>query len=183
MVGRPGLDPGTLGLKEGSGQYLWSRDVGKVFNNRETRLLTLAWFNSVRLVRGIKRGIFEERQRTVSPPDITGIARRTEVDANGGQTNIDDQLLMTNDEAFPLSSSAATISGSDRLNRNLSVVSEVVSAPILLLTLADAARLLAVSRTKLYELLNSRTIDSVHIGRSRRIRFVDLESFVNGLDT
>ncbi len=146
-------------------------------------MLTSAWFNGVRLVRGIKRGIFEERYRTVSPLDITGIARRTEADITLSQANLGNQLAKTNDEVILSSSSAIAISGSDLLNESRSVVSEVVSAPILLLTVADAAKLLAVSRTKLYELLNSRAIDSVYIGHSRRIRLVNLEAFVNGLDT
>jgi excisionase family DNA binding protein len=91
-------------------------------------------------------------------------------------------MAKSNGEAFP-SSREKTISGNDLLNQSSSVVSEVASVPILLLTVADAAKLLAVSRTKLYELLNSRAIDSVYIGRSRRIRLVDLETFVDGMDT
>ena len=181
-VGRPGLDPGTLGLKEGSCQFLRSSAVEKVLNNRKTRLLTSAWLDGVRVVRGIKRGIFEERHRTVSPPDITGIARRTEADVTLRRANLGDQLVKSNGEAFP-SSGEKTIFGNDLLIQSRSVVSEVVSVPILLLTVADAAKLLAVSRTKLYELLNSRAIDSVYIGRSRRIRLVDLEAFVDGMDT
>ena len=171
-----------MGLKEGSDQYLRSRDVEKVLNKRETRSLTWAWFDGVRLVRGIKRGIFEGRHRTVSPPDITVIASRTEANITARRAYLDDQLAKTNDGVFP-SSSANTRSGSDLLNESRSTVFETVSSPILLLTVADAAKLLAVSRTKLYELLNTRAIDSVHIGRSRRIRLVDLESFVNGLES
>ena len=181
-MGRPGLDPGTSGLKEGSDQYLWSGDVGKVLKKGKTRLLQLAWFNGVRLVRGIKRGIFEERYRTVSPPDVTGITRRTQANFTAIRVNPDGQQVKTNDESFP-SNSTNTISWSDPPNENRSLVSEVVSTPMLLLTVVDAAKLLAVSRTKLYELLNSCAIDSVYIGRSRRIRLVDLESFVNGLET
>ena len=54
LVGRPGLDPGTLGLKDGSGQFLRSHDVEKVLNNGETGSLASAWFSGVRIVRGIK---------------------------------------------------------------------------------------------------------------------------------
>jgi excisionase family DNA binding protein len=49
----------------------------------------------------------------------------------------------------------------------------------LLLTVAEASQVLAISRSKLYELLNSGHLSSVHIGRSRRIRMTDVEDFVN----
>jgi len=48
----------------------------------------------------------------------------------------------------------------------------------LLLTISEATHVLAISRSKLYELLNSGHLQSVHIGRSRRIRMRDLEEFV-----
>jgi len=50
----------------------------------------------------------------------------------------------------------------------------------LLLTIIEASQVLAISRSKLYGLLNSGHLPSVHIGRSRRIRMTDLEDFVNG---
>jgi excisionase family DNA binding protein len=50
----------------------------------------------------------------------------------------------------------------------------------LLLTLTEASQVLAISRSKLYELLNAGHLPSVHIGRSRRIRVKDVEDFVNG---
>ena len=49
----------------------------------------------------------------------------------------------------------------------------------LLLTISEATHVLAISRSKLYELLNSGHLQSVHIGRSRRIRMKDIEDFVN----
>jgi excisionase family DNA binding protein len=49
----------------------------------------------------------------------------------------------------------------------------------LLLTVTEASQVLAISRSKLYELLNSGNLPSVHIGRSRRIRMKDVEHFVN----
>ena len=54
-------------------------------------------------------------------------------------------------------------------------------APVqkLLLTLPEAGRVLAISRSKMYDLLNSGHLASVHIGRSRRIRVSDIENFVN----
>jgi excisionase family DNA binding protein len=48
----------------------------------------------------------------------------------------------------------------------------------LLLTVTEACQVLAISRSKLYGLLNSGHLPSVHIGRSRRIRMTDLEEFV-----
>ena len=53
-------------------------------------------------------------------------------------------------------------------------------APVqkLLLTVPEAGRALAISRSKMYDLLNSGHLASVHIGRSRRVRVVDVENFV-----
>ena len=48
----------------------------------------------------------------------------------------------------------------------------------LLLTLPEAGRALAISRSKMYDLLNSGDLPSVHIGRSRRVRVSDVEDFV-----
>ena len=50
----------------------------------------------------------------------------------------------------------------------------------LLLTITEACQVLAISRSKFYDLLNSGHLPSVHIGRSRRIRMTDLEEFVKG---
>jgi excisionase family DNA binding protein len=47
-----------------------------------------------------------------------------------------------------------------------------------LVTLVDAARYLAVSRSALYELLTTGQIASVHIGRARRIPRAELQRFV-----
>ena len=49
----------------------------------------------------------------------------------------------------------------------------------LLLTVPEAGRALAISRSKMYDLLNSGDLPSVHIGRSRRVRICDVEAFVN----
>jgi excisionase family DNA binding protein len=51
--------------------------------------------------------------------------------------------------------------------------------PMLLLTVPEAGRALAISRSKIYDLLNSGDLPSVHIGRSRRVRMTDIEDFVN----
>ncbi|MCK9899107.1 transcriptional regulator [Parafrankia colletiae] len=51
----------------------------------------------------------------------------------------------------------------------------------LLLTPAEAAELLGVGRTTIYELMNSGDIPSVRIGRARRIPSADLVAFVDRL--
>lgn len=51
----------------------------------------------------------------------------------------------------------------------------------LLLTVVEAARLLGVGRSTAYELLASGELESVHIGRSRRIPVAAVESYVAGL--
>jgi excisionase family DNA binding protein len=50
----------------------------------------------------------------------------------------------------------------------------------LLLSVPEVGRVLAISRSKVYELLNSGSLASVNIGRSRRIRVSDVEAFVAG---
>jgi excisionase family DNA binding protein len=51
----------------------------------------------------------------------------------------------------------------------------------LLVTPEEAARVLRISRSKIYELISSRELKSVQIGRSRRIRWGDLQAFVDNL--
>jgi excisionase family DNA binding protein len=51
----------------------------------------------------------------------------------------------------------------------------------LLYTLPEAAALLRISRTKLYELLTANEIESVHIGRSRKIPAAALDAYVDSL--
>lgn len=53
----------------------------------------------------------------------------------------------------------------------------------LLYTLREAAALLRISRTKLYELLTANEIESVHIGRSRKIPAAALDAYVSSLRT
>ncbi|GAA4618414.1 hypothetical protein GCM10023195_82750 [Actinoallomurus liliacearum] len=53
----------------------------------------------------------------------------------------------------------------------------------LLYTLPEAAALLRISRTKLYELLAANEIESVYIGRSRKIPAAALDAYVNRLRT
>ncbi|MGE5288132.1 MAG: helix-turn-helix domain-containing protein [Micromonosporaceae bacterium] len=53
--------------------------------------------------------------------------------------------------------------------------------PRLLLTVPEAAEALAISRSKLYELLASDAIASIRIGGSRRIPFTALEEYISRL--
>lgn len=50
-----------------------------------------------------------------------------------------------------------------------------------LYTVLEAADALRISRTKMYELLTANRIESVHIGRSRRIPVEAVEAYVQGL--
>ena len=52
----------------------------------------------------------------------------------------------------------------------------------LLITVSEAGRVLAISRSKVYELMEAGYIPSVCIGRSRRIRVSDLEAFVDSVE-
>lgn len=52
------------------------------------------------------------------------------------------------------------------------------STPRLALSPAEAAQALGLSRTRIYELILSGEIPSAKIGRSRRIRHVDLEEYL-----
>lgn len=76
--------------------------------------------------------------------------------------------------------SANRTTTSSRRNRGEAPVSanQEFSPTKLLLTMTEASEVLAISRSKLYELLNSGLLASVHIGRSRRIRMKDVEDFV-----
>jgi len=46
----------------------------------------------------------------------------------------------------------------------------------------DAARLLAISRSTVYNLMNDGKLKSIHIGRSRRIHIEELYRFVKDLE-
>lgn len=50
----------------------------------------------------------------------------------------------------------------------------------LLLTVKEAGYVLSVSRSKVYELMNSGDLPSVYVGGSRRIRVSDAEAFAAG---
>jgi excisionase family DNA binding protein len=51
----------------------------------------------------------------------------------------------------------------------------------LLYTIPEAATALRISRTKLYELLDSGEIESIHIGRSRKIPAEALRIYIDRL--
>ena len=51
----------------------------------------------------------------------------------------------------------------------------------LLITTEEAASVLGIGRTRMYELLRSGKVRSVTLGRSRRIRPEDLETYVEQL--
>ena len=52
----------------------------------------------------------------------------------------------------------------------------------LLLRVGEAAVLLSLSRSRLYELIYAGSLPSVKIGGARRIRRCDLEAYVSGLE-
>jgi excisionase family DNA binding protein len=83
-------------------------------------------------------------------------------------------------EAIEVVSANRTTAWSGRNRGDVPVtVSQEFRPTKLLLTVTEASQVLAISRSNLYELLNSGHLPSVHIGRSRRIRMKDVEDFVN----
>lgn len=54
--------------------------------------------------------------------------------------------------------------------------------PEILLTPAEAADILKIGRSKLYELMARGVINSVKLGRCRRFRRSDLDLFIRSLD-
>jgi excisionase family DNA binding protein len=50
----------------------------------------------------------------------------------------------------------------------------------LLLTVREAADVLSVSRSRVYELIHAEQLDSVKIGRSRRVSLASVRRFVEG---
>lgn len=58
----------------------------------------------------------------------------------------------------------------------------VQAEPEILLTPAEAADVLKIGRSKLYELIARGAINSVKLGRCRRFRRSDLDLFIRGLE-
>lgn len=55
---------------------------------------------------------------------------------------------------------------------------EIIQAPRVMLSVAEAAKCLSVGRTTMYELIHSGAIESVHIGRLHRVPADCLREFV-----
>lgn len=55
---------------------------------------------------------------------------------------------------------------------------EIIPTPRVMLSITDAARCLSVGRSTMYELINSGAIETVHIGRLRRVPADSLSDFV-----
>jgi excisionase family DNA binding protein len=53
--------------------------------------------------------------------------------------------------------------------------------PRLLFTVEEAARVLGIGRTRMFELIQAGSVETVLIGRLRRIPFDALDAFVTGL--
>jgi excisionase family DNA binding protein len=68
----------------------------------------------------------------------------------------------------------------DLVDRQEMVLQRNLPVEKLLLTLPEVGRVLAIGRSKLYELLNSGSLPSFYIGKSRRVRISDVQAFVNG---
>lgn len=69
----------------------------------------------------------------------------------------------------------------DESRRTIPNGQERQERPKLLLTVTEAGELLGVKRTLMYELIRTGVIPTVQIGRLRRIRPADLESYVASL--
>jgi len=61
--------------------------------------------------------------------------------------------------------------------RELSIIHEKLAY-----TIEEAAELLSLSRTQLYRLIEVEELPTVKVGKSRRITFAQLESFVRKLE-
>ena len=68
--------------------------------------------------------------------------------------------------------------GKSTNERRNEVGGERVGCRPLLVTIADAAAILAVGRSSIYRLIGDGDIATIHIGRSVRISTVELEDFV-----
>jgi len=83
-----------------------------------------------------------------------------------------------------LASQANNVQAGTTLRSGLKIVDEpraMITATSRLLRIEEAAAWLGLSKRKTYELLSRGEIQSVYIGRSRRITLAALERFVAGL--
>jgi excisionase family DNA binding protein len=67
-------------------------------------------------------------------------------------------------------------------SENVQLEGPLCTSEVRLLTVVEVAKLLGISRSKVYELLYAGEIKSVKIGGSRRIRYTDLGDYVRYLD-
>lgn len=65
----------------------------------------------------------------------------------------------------------------------MTAISDQATGPCLLLTVPVAAAALAISRSKLYELITAGTVPSIRIDGSRRIPVTALQAYIAGLLT
>jgi excisionase family DNA binding protein len=158
----------ALGLKEGSQQFGPRLRVGNVLKHTETRLTAIARFALDELVGGINRGI-EKHPITVNREGHT----------NAFEPHDPRSSLSGSRDADVTAAAASSFDDPNKAAKECEVVSQAPStSPKLLLTIPEAASALSISRSKMYELLNSEAIPSLYIGRSRRIGIRDLEEFV-----
>ncbi len=120
-----------------------------------------------------------------------------EVDSHSGEAELPfSEMRFGNHWTDPLSDELRLESGSidwqsenvdgDRIDdiviQNALIVHKEILVSKLLITVSEAGRVLAISRSKVYELMEAGYIPSVCIGRSRRIRVSDLEAFVDSVE-
>jgi len=64
------------------------------------------------------------------------------------------------------------------LTQDEETVAVLAEVPPLLVSVQNAARMLAVGRTTVYELIGAGELEAIQIGRSRRVPVASLEAFV-----
>lgn len=95
-----------------------------------------------------------------------------------GDAESADESILDIDAPWRRSQNVECLESESSAIENTWLAHEDVSVSKLLVTVTEAGRVLAISRSKVYELMDAGYIPSVNIGRSRRIRVSDLESFV-----
>lgn len=89
-----------------------------------------------------------------------------------------DQLLQPTDKSAQ-SGTEKTAAGDKRKGRTM----VTVGGTKMLLTPVEAAEQLAVSRTKVYELMAAGVLRSIHIGRLRRVPVDALRDFIGDMES
>jgi integrase len=179
LVGRPGLDSGALGFIEASEQFDLSGDAGFVRESKESGQVVSALPRDAATVRGIRRGISGDTIDVNLTITILGSAADS-IQINERSRDGTEKIggakrdVTSNQVRTGLGNTVFETIGNASMN-----CQPVPSSDKLLLTIHEAARLLAISRSKVYDLLNSDDLTSIYIGRSRRIRMSDLETFLS----